>query len=655
MQLTEAQAETFSYPQLDTLTPSIRLIRLERTSTGSIVGSLKTFSPRNVKNGYRAISYVWGPKNYSNTITITINNHPFPILDNLYQILEVICDDEILNQCWWWIDYICINQGKGLQVEMERNSQVAMMKEIYENAQTVLGWLGPGSREVKEAIEFLYVLRRNRNRLHAQQDSRDKVLGPELEDREKWKAVEKLFLREWWERVWTLQEYIVPTDFRFYCGKDNISRDDMKIAVYAIRLSLSIDKSLMSWMAYGRAWNRRRLYMWYRDRLPISLLGLIAYVGNYKYSNPRDRIYSVLGMVDDSHVVGQPKYGDDVVKVYTDLVERFVKKHNSLDVICLADRFNWDMVEEGTSMKLPTWCPDWRAEDLSWVIPAMVCQSSGNIENFRPTQSVSTRGEKVATYAAGTCEYPLAFEFSDDKMISCEGILISHVDGIGGLKVVRYKDDGGIDREEEYECVQSGSEQKPLQPDELDPTTASKIMTDLMRCLMLDRKDRYLDQCLSDGYCHLHLRDLCLAALRTPQEVHPSFLDWFGRNRNLHIRGHSLEDVCKESGDVNLGDHGGIPDRETFLSRFTDTTQYMSRRFMTTSDGNTGMVPCRTQKGDQIWVLLGCSVPVVLRKRQEDAAFEMVGECYLNNFMDGQALEHLDGDETSRFEDIRLA
>jgi hypothetical protein len=65
------------------------------------------------------------------------------------------------------------------------------------------------------------------------------------------------------------------------------------------------------------------------------------------------------------------------------------------------------------------------------------------------------------------------------------------------------------------------------------------------------------------------------------------------------------------------------------------------------------MTPYRALKGDLICVLLGCSIPVALRKRRgkrsekfaeelceaAGESYEFIGECYLHGFMNGEALD----------------
>lgn len=57
-----------------------------------------------------------------------------------------------------------------------------------------------------------------------------------------------------------------------------------------------------------------------------------------------------------------------------------------------------------------------------------------------------------------------------------------------------------------------------------------------------------------------------------------------------------------------------------------------------TDEGFVAMAPRETRKGDMIYVLIGCSVPVVLRRVDSSAdAFVVVGECFLPDFTNGRA------------------
>ena len=62
------------------------------------------------------------------------------------------------------------------------------------------------------------------------------------------------------------------------------------------------------------------------------------------------------------------------------------------------------------------------------------------------------------------------------------------------------------------------------------------------------------------------------------------------------------------------------------------------RRFAITKKGYIGAVPEQAELGDHMCVLFGCNVPVLLRKRADEAEYAFVGESYLHGFMDAEAI-----------------
>jgi hypothetical protein len=73
------------------------------------------------------------------------------------------------------------------------------------------------------------------------------------------------------------------------------------------------------------------------------------------------------------------------------------------------------------------------------------------------------------------------------------------------------------------------------------------------------------------------------------------------------------------------------------------------RRFCTTENSRLGCVPTAAKEGDIICVLYGSEVPYILR-RIEGGGYMVVGECYINGIMHGEALS----DVRFRTEEFRL-
>ena len=64
----------------------------------------------------------------------------------------------------------------------------------------------------------------------------------------------------------------------------------------------------------------------------------------------------------------------------------------------------------------------------------------------------------------------------------------------------------------------------------------------------------------------------------------------------------------------------------------------MSLHLTVTRNGRVGMVSEKARQDDLVCILYGCSVPVVLRKAGDDA-YTLVGECFIDQCMSGEALE----------------
>jgi hypothetical protein len=66
------------------------------------------------------------------------------------------------------------------------------------------------------------------------------------------------------------------------------------------------------------------------------------------------------------------------------------------------------------------------------------------------------------------------------------------------------------------------------------------------------------------------------------------------------------------------------------------------------------MAPRRIQKGDQICVLLGYSIPLVLRKSESGSLYEVIGECYLHEYMNGEILKEVESGRV-KIEEFQLS
>jgi hypothetical protein len=292
----------------------------------------------------------------------------------------------------------------------------------------------------------------------------------------------------------------------------------------------------------------------------------------------------------------------------------------------------------------------------------MASQTAGlNIGNFHPTREI---GVAATPYMAdgGNHSPPLA-EFSTDlRFIACRGIFVDLVDGLGGLREVRRHPDGtGEDSVEIHELIQPTAPANIYTPPDLrtpgrivgqNTNEVSTILETISSCLVLNRKDQDLSHPTPSGHFLADFLAFCLGSIHHPNEIPPRFLSWFSLNRDLYISGRTLEELCRAAPvpeNPQGIDYFQRSDEESFQSRHKDVTEWMARRLMTTrTRGLLGMAPCRAEKGDQIWVLRGCSIHMILRERkqstrEEGVGYEVIGECYLHGYMNGEIMKEVEG------------
>jgi hypothetical protein len=151
---TWAEGLTFlQYKPINIENGELRLLTLQRGTKEKILRCRIQHKPPStdtVDSGYTALSYTWGRPTAEKPIIIDDCLHY--VTDNLeiaLQSLRMENEDLVL-----WIDAICINQ-KDIA---ERNKHVKVMKEVYEQAKSVLIWLGPSADDSHLAMQTIRAL-----------------------------------------------------------------------------------------------------------------------------------------------------------------------------------------------------------------------------------------------------------------------------------------------------------------------------------------------------------------------------------------------------------------------------------------------------------------------------------------------------------------
>ncbi|KAK4888574.1 hypothetical protein LTR27_012526 [Elasticomyces elasticus] len=191
------------YPVLNAKDRQIRLLTFGCNDNGQISGNFTVVSLDQPPQ-YTALSYLWGSE--TPDCLMWIDGRPFWVRPGLFAYLQLAAAENTVGE-GIFIDAICINQAD----VAEKSSQIALMGSVYEIAFQVTSWFGDGGQRVSRLVEK-YPAILDPAVLHACL-VREATVYLSLGDAEEVRTAVRLHLlpHEYWGRVWTAQEFILPS------------------------------------------------------------------------------------------------------------------------------------------------------------------------------------------------------------------------------------------------------------------------------------------------------------------------------------------------------------------------------------------------------------------------------------------------------------
>jgi hypothetical protein len=318
-----------------------------------------------------ALSYVWG--DLEDVLPLPISDSTISATRNLHSVLDGLSAshfDHLL-----WIDALCINQND----PKERASQVALMGDIYSQAEYVLAFLSPDGQRFDLGLNYIEEAARNPD-VHFEPSLSPhlKLQGFDATDKILQDSLIGFFAAPWWTRVWTVQEFLLARKVVFQCGGrlmdasvvqkscrawihhansccwaarrpidgnvhgflDNPSEDNDGLTIYTATLRM---KHLMDIA------DSARLYT-------TDFLAAISLFRIRHCSDPRDRAFGFLGLRLPGIDIRNKLTIDYTVPtsvLYRDLAMALIEESQTLDV--LSHVLHDSSVEKHTS-DLPSWC-----------------------------------------------------------------------------------------------------------------------------------------------------------------------------------------------------------------------------------------------------------------------------------------------------------
>ncbi|KAH7313988.1 heterokaryon incompatibility protein-domain-containing protein [Stachybotrys elegans] len=390
---------TPDYAPLEDTDNHIRLLVLERGDDSAQVRcrlqhvSLVT-SPR-----FEALSYVWGASSNNNAPQILCDDKEVPVGQNLYSALRNLRRPD--GERILWVDALCINQGDPL----EKAKQIPLMSRIYEQAASVIIWLGEPTKHSSEAMTTLRKLNehfaaslpfygksllsvatrsmiyRNLPFIKGRQWDKEKATLTSFN----WSAVGAVMNNPWFLRVWVFQELAKATAAIVVFGHDQMPLDDFLRPIAEIWLHPLGKEIIGPHLSAEASRSMRTLIRIVTETGPEArkemtsrwpLHHLVAKESFRDVTDDRDRIFAfrdVANDIDETDWEVLPDYTASVEQVYLRFARWCLLQRNSPELLLYAGKPSpgspGALLADSGAAVLPSWVPDWRHNSLETMNP----------------------------------------------------------------------------------------------------------------------------------------------------------------------------------------------------------------------------------------------------------------------------------------------
>lgn len=578
---------------------------------------------------FEALSYVWG--SFDRDETIEVNGKVFRVSNSLYQaLLHLRCEHKPRTL---WIDALSINQNDA----EERVSQVLLMAQPYSRATKVVVWLGEfepwGLRHAISATEP------TEGRADFKRDDIHHGVA---------NVVAALLSRSWWTRIWVVQELVLAQKVQIQCGRTTLDWGyfcllvDASIKLPFFPATTTYIDQFRSLRSIRDAYHEERkafsMAIHETDSRPeldhntpvkqlshgvrlyhtkgTDLLSLVYNLRSRHSTEPRDKVFAFLGLSSDAHLhLVDPDYRRPKSFLSIDFARQHIHHYRTLSMVALAEcaqqRSPKRPHPKVYRTYVPSWCPDFMSTEnvsagLGWRpfwtgLPGSGLEhgyaAGGGLPIAIPAAEASPKPTKVASYAK------------------------PRYDGY----------DGDGDYDDHHEEFQYGMRVQVVC--NLQSTVSEDGRLDDMGELVAETMAQ-----LNQDARPLKWRQMAEKAFRHQQA------DKEGSSGGNDLTTDQIFHLTLTAGRYSTSPSpGGGPSRGGYTR--ARNSACAGRRLFVTRDGRLGLGPEELRAGDELHVVLGIQVPVILRPLEFGGwLYRYVGQAYVQGLMvyDGNLQEDIE-------------
>jgi len=588
---------------------------------------------------YEALSYRWGDEKIRSTIQL--ENEEFSITTSLKEALVRLRDQT--RPMKYWIDQICINQGDA----SEQNGQVPLMGEVYSKAGIVKAWLGEEAEESEKAFrlsERWYNTTKMFNSLFREVAPRNRqqavlfvrMAGPIVVDVSNLQAFVQLILREYWRRVWMIQEIGRARQCIVMSGPN---KTDLKSLIAMSELIADFDREFFQGVFdrgvsqfYQIIHSTRFLLSftqasdWYiavpNNPDVVTVETILGATGNFGHKKPHDRIYGLLGVHVFRDLNVTVDYTRPPERAFMELAKELLDQRSSLRWLGLLSKRR--QVGSESELQLPSWMPEFKG-----ISNLRVCHDTAEsiAERFwRPQASIDLEtGTLTAKGVLWDKVQSVHFEegidgWSNAYPAPCKRILCWLM---AAAQRCQHIYPTGISRLQAFTRTVFAN----YQVDEFQgfAIALTEMIFDLCR-----QEWEHISRSQGLGRDNIRdVRNICwVSGLCASNGPHETILQSFwGSSTPVLADGWVFPDHPLHGPDPR-GNH-------TFVDTIVQRVAGDQTRFIVTEGGYMAFGSCDMRRGDLICCLYGSTVPLIIRP--ENGHYIVVGPCFLYGIMQGEA------------------
>lgn len=564
---------------------------------------------------YKALSYRCGPDE-PNRLIQTIDGTKLSVRPYLLDALKLLRSP--IEESVLWVDQISIDQ-KNLE---ERALQVRKFGRIFSRATFVSIVLRESDPPfgmvafpflnslVKQIIDTGLVDKTGESTGRYLEELLDLPDSGDL----KWNAVIKFLENEWFFRAWTIQEVVLAKRGEFRCGPYSLSIGAFMLIASVWTSFQESQHSKNYRIRDGTLVFRRIAYLRSIAQMsPVksasipgtseigSLLHLLSNLRSLGCSDERDKIWAIVNIANDYDDHTLPvDYKASWESVYTKACHWLRDRHSNLGFLQLVEIRARDM-KDGRDQNRPKGLASW--------VPLFHIEPHSLNTLYSPRVTVRSKENKIY-YASGSSRVTSQGTISPETVLKCRGIKIGVIKFLTNPAGNLMNAGTGIGERVLHGGEWQAAARSACAPHGIYQPTKENV--DL-------------------AFERLRTGDLFPNPNRRFREAPPTNLPQPANFAFATVGPGSDRKFI--DGDVN----------DIGRSILCATTR---RRMFITDTGYMGLTHRSNLRGDEIWVLMGADMPVILHPVSTETldqpsqcrAFEFRGESYVHGIMDGEAL-----------------